>query len=232
MRPPVRLLPLAILLCCAATSLSCDNPLNVEAIDRATNAGREAPAPICPDESLSSSPSQTTQESVNKVFSQVFDNIIPVKVTSSGSSVAATATATPVPTSSPEGYGNNTVVKENTCVLFVPSDDQATQYMCRNVCGDAVAKQVEAGKTGSVTCVSWIPKGQTNPENEKIGGMLYWSICIISGSGMLIDDPGATTFPGKCICNEPFIDELANTFVEALPKIAEVKSKNETDIHH
>ena len=42
---------------------------------------------------------------------------------------------------------------------------------------------------------------------------------------MLIDDLGATTYPGKCTCNEPFIDELADTFVDALPKIAEVKSQ-------
>ena len=173
MKPLVLLRTVAILLCCAPTTLSCDNPLNVEEIDRATNAGREVPAPICPDESSSSAPSQTAQNSTNKIFSQVLDNLVPIPTTSPQSSIAATATPTSTPTSSPDGYGNNTVSKDNTCVIFVPRDDEASQYMCRNICGDAVAKQVEAGKTGSVTCSSWIPKGQTNPVNEKVGGMSY-----------------------------------------------------------
>lgn len=175
-------LPVAVLLCCAPTTLSCDNPLNVEEIDRAENAGREVPAPICPDESSSSIPSQTAQGSANKtnkVFSQVMENIVPIQATSSQPAVAATATPTSTPTSSPDGYGNNTVSKDNTCVIFVPRNDQASQYMCRNVCGDAVAKQIEAGKTGSVTCSSWIPKGQTNPVNEKVGGMSIRSPYII-----------------------------------------------------
>ena len=50
-------------------------------------------------------------------------------------------------------------------------------------------------------------------------------ISSAGGPGMLIDDPGATTYPGKCTCNEPFIDELADTFVDALPKIAEVQAQ-------
>lgn len=172
-RNPVPFLPVAVLLYCAATTLSCNNPSNVEEIDRAANAGREVPAPICPDESSSSSPSQTAQNSTSKVFSQVFENLVPIPATSSQSSIATTATPASTPTSSPDGYGNNTVSKDNTCVIFVPRDDQASQYMCRNICGDAVAKQVEAGKTGSVTCSSWIPQGQTNPVNEKVGGMSF-----------------------------------------------------------
>ena len=165
-RNPVPFLPVAVLLYCAATTLSCDNPSNVEEIDRAAKAGRQVPAPICPDESSSSSPSQTAQGSINKTnkaFSQVMENIGPLQTTSSQPSSAATARPTSMPASSPEVYGNNTVSKDNTCVIFVPRDDQASQYMCRNICGDAVAKQVEAGKTGSVTCSSWIPKGQTKP---------------------------------------------------------------------
>lgn len=33
---------------------------------------------------------------------------------------------------------------------------------------------------------------------------------------------GSLYFPGKCLCNNHFIDELAKTFVEALPKIADI----------
>ena len=38
--------------------------------------------------------------------------------------------------------------------------------------------------------------------------------------------PGSpyTTAPGKCICDNPLINELADAFLEALPAIGQVRS--------
>ena len=67
--------------------------------------------------------------------------------------------------------GPNYKIQTNTCVLFDPPDKIATAQMCKNVCGDAVAKQVEAGQIASVTCSAFnsrpdIKPGQPPPPYE------------------------------------------------------------------
>lgn len=80
----------------------------------------------------------------------------------------STTTAAPPPNES--GYGDNQVSQDNGCVLYTPPNGQATLSMCQNVCGDAVAKQIAAGHTGSTSCISFIPDGTPDPSIMR-GGM-------------------------------------------------------------
>ena len=61
------------------------------------------------------------------------------------------------------------VMEENSCVHFHPPDRDQTLKMCRNVCDDEVAKQVDEGNTGSVSCMTFIPEGQPDPSQFENG---------------------------------------------------------------
>ena len=74
----------------------------------------------------------------------------PPLTTAGKTSTSITTTAT---SANPSGYGDNYVTQANTCVLFLPPDN-SYEYMCRNVCGDAVRKQEQANHAASVSCIS------------------------------------------------------------------------------
>lgn len=41
------------------------------------------------------------------------------------------------------------------CTVFDPPDHDTSVNQCQNVCGDAVAKQVAAGNTSSISCIAF-----------------------------------------------------------------------------
>jgi hypothetical protein len=92
------------------------------------------------------------------------------------------------------------------CVIFNPPDSKTTMGMCEKACKDEVQKAKDAGLTGNWGCVGYWPDSN---------GKIPWQ-----------HDKGTSydVAPGKCFCNSPTVTELAESFVEALPAIAQVTS--------
>ena len=135
-------------------------PINEMEIDRALNAGRLPPEPIydMPDIPGSESPTPPPEEAPEKA---------PEKAPEQSTSSSPASPPPPSPTSdakakeqknaAPEvdkGYGDNFVMKENTCVVFDPPDRLSTSQMCKDICGLAVTNQLEAEHYGSTACIA------------------------------------------------------------------------------
>lgn len=109
-----------------------------------------------------------------------------------------------------EGYLKN----KNSCVIFIKKDPntgkqefvnkEATDKICAGICGESVKQRVEAGDTSSVSCIAFRPTGNTDPMKEPV-------------------QQGDTTLsPGDCTCNDPIMDLVAETYVDAIAATGEV----------
>ena len=85
------------------------------------------------------------------------------------------------------------------------------------MCGAKVAAAVKAGNFASVTCYAGNPQYSPYP-----GTCSSSSPYKDSADNLSEGSPGVQAAPGKCDCDNSFIDQLAQTFVEAIPAIADV----------
>jgi hypothetical protein len=89
------------------------------------------------------------------------------------------------------------------CVLFRPPNNDLTVSMCEKVCKADVDKATAAGQTASWGCIGYWPDATKIPW-ERASGTSY------------------DVAPGKCLCNNPLIIQIAEDVIKALPAIAEV----------
>lgn len=152
--------------------------------------------------------------------------------------IPPSSSSSPTPAGSgPNGSAEHSK-NDKTCILHWPMDsptdngpDSAAQQ-CKNICGDAVAKEVESGNTTSVSCISFNqPWQQANGKrNLRLLGNVLTDLtkCALKKGEPITGTPPPTSPPmvsgGNCTCNNPLIDELAETYVEALPIVANVRT--------
>ncbi|KAF2141539.1 uncharacterized protein K452DRAFT_298254 [Aplosporella prunicola CBS 121167] len=113
---------------------------------------------------------------------------------------AATALASTVvaKNGSPFNYEKARWENSRHCLVYDPPNHDASIHDCLGVCGDAYKKKAEAGDMASIGCV---------------GVDVHYEV-----------EPGTKlkVAQGNCSCNNAFLNEIAETVIEALPAIAEI----------
>ncbi|KAJ4345084.1 hypothetical protein N0V95_005931 [Ascochyta clinopodiicola] len=105
-----------------------------------------------------------------------------------------------------EGVMNRTeIVIENQarCMIFEDGRNQAHEMeACKKVCKDKIEAAQEDGRTTDYGCMGFWPGQKTITWKQAPGG------------------PAMT--PGRCLCDNWVLNELADTVLEALPMIAQI----------
>lgn len=91
------------------------------------------------------------------------------------------------------------------CLLYKdPQFRDLSVQQCKEVCKPQTDAAIEEGRTTNYGCLGFYPGAQEIPWTEFTG----------TKYGMMA--------PGKCVCDNWLINELVDTFIEALPAIAQV----------
>ncbi|KAF1961724.1 hypothetical protein CC80DRAFT_531556 [Byssothecium circinans] len=93
-------------------------------------------------------------------------------------------------------YSGARLANSQNCQIFDPPDFKATSDQCYNACRTQIDEAKTEKRTTSYGCVAFTPL------NEKMKWYKW---------------PG-----GKCSCDNAFINELADTIIDALPAIAQI----------
>ena len=147
----------------ALPQAKCAMPLNYQEIADAKNRNLSPPDPVCEGDSAPGKPIVLPKDPPKPAPSP------PAKVDDKKAT-----------TPDPKGYGDNFLKTENSCVLFNDKrtgrflHEEATNTQCKRVCGATVQKQVEAGHTASISCISFISTGNKDPKKQPVtqGGTL------------------------------------------------------------
>ncbi|KAF3807414.1 Chitotriosidase-1 [Colletotrichum gloeosporioides] len=126
-----------------------------------------------------------------------------------GSGSTPTKSSVATPTATEEAWDmnynwENHFANDQKCIFYKPPKWEATQNDCNHVCKESNEANHELGVTTSATCVGFYPVDKKIPW-ESVGKGL---------SGMVA--------PGVCVCDNPVINWLGNTFVEMLPAMAQI----------
>ncbi|KAI8265154.1 glycoside hydrolase family 18 [Colletotrichum sp. SAR11_239] len=126
-----------------------------------------------------------------------------------GSGSTPTKSTIATPTATEEAWDmnynwENHFSNAQKCVLYKPPKWEASQNDCNEVCKESNEANHELGLTTSATCIGFYPTQKTIPW-ESVGKGL---------SGYVA--------PGVCVCDNPTINWLGNTFVEMLPAMAQI----------
>ena len=90
------------------------------------------------------------------------------------------------------------------CIIFKnPDFSESTDAMCRDVCQDDIDQAKEEGRMYNYGCVGFFPLEDEIPW-EKPVGVQQWMV------------------PGRCVCDNPVLNDLADSFLEALAAAAQV----------
>ncbi|KAI9150678.1 Glucan 1,3-beta-glucosidase [Paramyrothecium foliicola] len=93
---------------------------------------------------------------------------------------------------------------ENAQICFVTKPHQNTMNeQCAVVCREQIALAKAEGRTTNYGCLGWWPLNETIPW-ERVPGTNYQRA------------------PGRCLCDEPLSNYLADTVIEALPVMAQI----------
>jgi hypothetical protein len=129
--------------------------------------------------------------------------------------------------------------KQNTnhCIAYYPpSDGPGLMEQCKDVCGNKTAEAAAQGNIPSIMCLDW-----NQPWQRADGGTQDSSKLLVPRSVLRLihrkiegdptmqrPGPGSPHMVsgGNCTCNEPFMNELATIFLDALPLIANVLKHN------
>ncbi|KAJ0382111.1 hypothetical protein COL922a_013212 [Colletotrichum nupharicola] len=126
-----------------------------------------------------------------------------------GSGSTPTKSSVATPTATEEAWDmnynwENHFANAQKCIFYKPPKWEATQNDCNEVCKESNEANHELGVTTSATCVGFYPANKKIPW-ESVGKGL---------SGYVA--------PGVCVCDNPAINWLGNTFVEMLPAMAQI----------
>ncbi|KAF7537072.1 hypothetical protein G7054_g4064 [Neopestalotiopsis clavispora] len=106
----------------------------------------------------------------------------------------------------PNEYYNYTDARwqnSQKCILYNPPDSDQSNLDCKEQCQDILDEAEAEGRTSNYGCIGFYPLDEGIPW-EKDAGVPY------------------EVAPGKCFCDNVILNELADTFLEALPIIAEI----------
>lgn len=126
------------------------------------------------------------------------------KPTATKSSVPSpTETVWDINTSWDDYYENN-----QKCIFFNPPQWDITQSMCDDICAVSNEANKESGaKVTSATCIGFWPGKDAIPwEDEQV------------------NDSSKQVAAGACTCDNPAVNWAAETFVDALPEVGQVRS--------
>lgn len=104
-----------------------------------------------------------------------------------------------------ETFEDPRLVNRLNCLIYKdPSYRQYTMNQCYNACKNEVEAAKAEGRTTSYGCVGFFPLDQDLPWDKKWSGT------------------GDVAIPGKCSCDNWFVNTLADTILDAMPAIAQV----------
>lgn len=107
------------------------------------------------------------------------------------------------------GYYNKTAAKlanDQACIIYKdPAYNDVSKKQCKPICQDALDEAAEEGRTSNYGCIGFYPMEKSIP----------WERAPGAGSQLIA--------PGKCLCDNFLLNELADTVLEAMPMIAQVR---------
>ncbi|KAI4696564.1 uncharacterized protein J4E88_000741 [Alternaria novae-zelandiae] len=105
-------------------------------------------------------------------------------------------------------YYNKTAAKlanDQTCIIYRdPAYNEVSKTQCKPICQDALDEAAEEGRTSNYGCIGFYPMETSIPWERGPG----------AGSQLIA--------PGKCLCDNFLLNELADTVLEAMPLIAQI----------